>query len=425
MPYNKYFQMIRLLRNERRPLGELKNIQNAKLRRLIHHAYHHVPFYRDRFKKINLSPEDIQTTADLRKIPVIDKKDFHKADPAELIDRRISNVKDLVDLHTSGSSGQPLEFYADRKCNQIRKAQFLRPYITNGQGLFDRVVWFRSRPQNNKTLYQKFGLLRDHQVPSSLEPEAHIQVIRKMRPTVIRGYSSILQLLASIILTENIHIHSPRIIFSDSELLDNKARRKIEQAFRSAVIDIYGTYETDNAAYECRCHEGYHMAVDCVVMEFIKNGRSASPGEEGEIVVTVLDNFAFPFIRYNLHDLASYTDEPCSCGRTFPLMKMIAGRTCDYAVRQNGSKISSTALIRHFWQSGRDIHEYQIIQENQALFSVLIVPSKTYSAEAGAKIEKGLQSDLPGAAIAIHLVDQIKREASGKLMTFKKNNGSS
>jgi phenylacetate-CoA ligase len=241
-----------------------------------------------------------------------------------------------------------------------------------------------------------------------------------LQPTVIKGYSSILQLLASKILAENISVPSPRIIFSDSELLGNDARCKIELAFRSKVIDIYGAYETDNAAYECHRHEGYHMAIDCLVMEFMQDGRSVKPGEEGEIVVTVLDNYAFPFIRYNMHDLATYTDTPCSCGRTFPLMKMIGGRTYDYVVKQNGARVSSTALVRHFWQSGNYIHEFQIIQESHASFSVLIVPTKLYSAEITAIIAKGLESDLPGAAINIHLVDQIKREASGKFMSFKK-----
>jgi phenylacetate-CoA ligase len=420
MMNNKYFHMLRLLHNERKPLGELKDIQNVKLRRLIYHAYHHVPFYRDRFKKINLSPEDIQTTDDLYKIPIIDKMDFHKSNPADIVDHRIKNVKALVNLHTSGSSGQPLAFYADRKYNQIRKSQFLRPYITNGYGLFDRAVWFRSRPQTKRTWYQKMGFFRDHQISSNLEPDAHVQCIHMIEPTVIKGYSSILQLLASKILAENIFVPSPRLIFSDSELLGNEARRKIELAFRSNVIDIYGTYETDNAAYECHRHEGYHMSIDCLVMEFIQDGRSVNPGEEGEIVVTVLDNYAFPFIRYNMHDLAAYTDTPCSCGRTFPLMKMIAGRTYDYALKQNGVRVSSTTLMRHFWQWGNYIHEFQIIQEGLASFSVLIVPAQSYSDEITAKITKGLESDLLGAAINVHLVDQIKREASGKFLSFQK-----
>ena len=73
-------------------------------------------------------------------------------------------------------------------------------------------------------------------------------------------------------------------------------------------------------------HNGYHVAIDSVIMEFLKDNKPVKPGGEGEIVVTVLNNFAMPFIRYNLHDMGSFSSKPCSCGRTFPLMTQIKGR---------------------------------------------------------------------------------------------------
>jgi phenylacetate-CoA ligase len=416
---NKYFHMLRLVKNERRPLDELYDAQNVKLRRLIHHAYRHVPFYRDRFKKIRLSPDDIRTADDLYKIPIIDKKDFHQSDVRDLVDQRIQKIEKLVTLHTSGSSGETLTFFADQSYNQLRKAQFLRPYITNGIGLFDRAVWFRSRPQKKRAFYQHVGIFRDHQIFSSLEPDLQIKLVQQIKPSVIKGYGSTLQLMASKMGEANMAVPSPRLIFTDSEFLSKESRLKIEQAFRSEIVDIYGTYETENVAYECHMHEGYHMAIDCVIMEFIKDGKQVKPGEEGEIVFTVLDNYAFPFIRYNIHDLASYKDTPCSCGRTFPLMGIVTGRTNVYAVKPNGDPVSSTTLIRHFRNSGKYIHEFQLIQELNDLFSVLIVPSNYYSGEIVTKIAECLQQDLAGATIRIHLVDEIKREESGKFQSFK------
>ena len=161
------------------------------------------------------------------------------------------------------------------------------------------------------------------------------------------------------------------------------------------------------------------MAIDCVIMEFLKKGNPVKPGEVGEIVFTVLDNYTFPFIRYNIHDLAAYTDRPCSCGRTFPLMKIIAGRMYDYAKKSDGTKISSTPLTSHMWFLGKYIHEFQVIQEDIDQFSVLIVPTKFYSDKAAKKVEKDIYKNFPKAKIKIHLVDQIKREASGKFIGFK------
>ena len=411
--------MLRLMRNEKRPLAELRNIQNEKLRRLIDHAYHHVPFYRERFKKINLHPDDIRTIDDLQKIPVIDKDDFHQSENSDLIDKKIKNIDQLITLHTSGSSGKTLHFFADHGYNQIRKAQFLRPYLTNGNGLFDRVLWFRATPRSKQPFHERLGFLKTYQLDAGMDPLIQIKSIQTLKPAMMRGYGSTFHLMASKILEENISVPPPRIIFTDSELLSTASRRKIEKAFQTRVIDVYGTFETENVAYECHKHEGYHMAIDCVIMEFLKEGNPVKPGEVGEIVFTVLDNYTFPFIRYNIHDLAAYTDRPCSCGRTFPLMKIIAGRMYDYAKKSDGTKISSTPLTSHMWFLGKYIHEFQVIQEDIDQFSVLIVPTKFYSDKAAKKVEKGIYQNFPEAKIKIHLVDQIKREASGKFIGFK------
>ena len=419
MPGNKYFHMLRLMRNEKRPLAELRNIQNEKLRRLIDHAYHHVPFYRERFKKINLHPDDIRTIDDLQKIPVIDKDDFHQSENSDLIDKKIKNIDQLITLHTSGSSGKTLHFFADHGYNQIRKAQFLRPYLTNGNGLFDRVLWFRATPRSKQPFHERLGFLKTYQLDAGMDPLIQIKSIQTLKPAMMRGYGSTFHLMASKILEENISVPPPRIIFTDSELLSTASRRKIEKAFQTRVIDVYGTFETENVAYECHKHEGYHMAIDCVIMEFLKEGNPVKPGEVGEIVFTVLDNYTFPFIRYNIHDLAAYTDRPCSCGRTFPLMKIIAGRMYDYAKKSDGTKISSTPLTSHMWFLGKYIHEFQVIQEDIDQFSVLIVPTKFYSDKAAKKVEKDIYKNFPKAKIKIHLVDQIKREASGKFIDFK------
>ncbi|RJP84784.1 MAG: phenylacetate--CoA ligase family protein [Desulfobacteraceae bacterium] len=416
---NKYLHLIQLMRNERCPLEELRSIQNKKLKRLVRHAYHHIPFYRNQFRKINLHPDDIRTVDDLYKIPIIDKADFYKYPFSYFLDDRIKSFEKLIRINTSGSSGQILQFFVDQRYNQLRKAQFLRPYMTNGCGLMDRTVWFRGRPEAKQMLHQKLGLLKDHQFYSGLDPDFQIQLVQKIRPKVMRGYGSTFQLMASRILEKGIAVHSPRLIFTDSEMLNDNSRRKIETAFQAEVIDVYGTFETENIAYECRKHNGYHMAVDCVIMEFLKDGIPVKPGEEGEIICTVLDNFTFPFIRYNLHDLGSWLDRPCTCGRTFPLMKTISGRTSHYFKKRDGSKISSISITSHMWHLGQYIHEFQIIQKATDLFLLLIVPSCFFSEKIQKEIEKLMYKDFPYATIRIRLVDHIEREKSGKLLDFK------
>jgi len=225
--------------------------------------------------------------------------------------------------------------------------------------------------------------------------------------------------MASKIIEEQRTVHSPQIIFTDSEMLSTSSRLKITSAFQTDVIDVYGTFETENIAYECRKHNGYHIAVDCVIMEFLKDGIPVKPGEEGEIVCTVLDNYTFPFIRYNLNDRGTPLDNPCTCGRTFPLMKSIAGRAHHFIEKPDGSKNSSTSVIAHFWSLGKYIHEVQVIHQSFDLFIILIVPTKFYSEKIENGINHFMRKDFPYASIQIRMTDHIPREKSGKLLDFK------
>jgi phenylacetate-CoA ligase len=229
-----------------------------------------------------------------------------------------------------------------------------------------------------------------------------------------------LSLLAKKIIEENISIKKPRLIFTDSELLFPEMRENIKKAFNADVIDVYGTWETDNIGYECREHEGYHIAIDCVIMEFVKDEKPVNPNEEGEIVVTILNNFGMPFIRYNLFDVGSYNEQQCSCGRTFPLMNQINGRANDYMITEDGRKISFFA-VAHFDVMAPHVYEYKIIQEEVNLFNVYIVPSNSYNNEGRDFFVPVIKKFFPNAKININIVPAIKREISGKFRAFKSN----
>ena len=409
------------MRNERRSQDELINIQNTKLRRLIKHAYENVRFYRDIFQEIGLHPEDIKSVDDIHKTPIIDKNDFHQRPYSDLFDKRIKDKDRLVPINTSGSNGLSLRFYIDRNYDQLRKAQFFRPYLTNGRRVTDRVIWFSGREAAEKRWFQRLGLMREHKIYSGCNDDSQISMIKEIRPAIIKGYGSVIALLAAKIVEEHISITSPRIIFTDSELLTEQMRHTIEKVFNTEVIDIYGTFETDNIAYECSKHEGYHITTDCVIMEFLKDGKKTEAGEEGEIVCTVLDNFTMPFIRYNLHDIGSYTNKRCSCGRTFPLISIIGGRSADYLVDENHLKKSSSSLIAHFHSLATFIREFQVIQEEVTLFKVLVVPGRNFSKNIEQKIRETIWKEFPGVHVTITLVDKIKREKAGKFRAIVSN----
>jgi phenylacetate-CoA ligase len=414
---SKYINLPRCLLNERRSRDALIHLQTIGLQKLTAHAYATVPFYKKLFDDIRLHPEEIISLEDLKKIPVIDKKILAENTYDKLISRDY-NITNLLPVRTAGSNGSPYMFYIDYSFDQFRKAQFLRPYITNGRRLFDHSVLFSVYESARSKWYNRFGLLRESRIFSGDKIDLQIKKLLNIRPDIIQGYGSVLNLISINILEKNIEIKKPRLVFTDSELLMPDMRENIGKAFGTEVIDVYGTFETDNIAYECSKHEGYHIASDSVIMEFLKDNKPVEAGEEGEIVVTVLNNYAMPFIRYNLHDVGCFINKLCSCGRTFPLMNQIKGRSSDYMLAKDGRKFSVFNLGR-FASLAPNVYEYQIIQEDYNVFTVLIVPAETYNNEGELIIKPSIQKLFPDALINMELVSSIKREPSRKFKAFK------
>ena len=119
----------------------------------------------------------------------------------------------------------------------------------------------------------------------------------------------------------------------------------------------FGTF-----AWECQEHNGYHMDIESLCVEFIKDGEKVSPEEKADIIVTGLFNFTMPLIRYKIGDSGSFSSDLCPCGRGLPLMKIVEGRTDDFLILPSGTLISPRNI--NFLENVKGISEYRIIQKN-------------------------------------------------------------
>jgi phenylacetate-coenzyme A ligase PaaK-like adenylate-forming protein len=415
---SKYVNLIRLLRNERRSLDELINLQNIALRRLVRHAYNTTNFYKKLFDGHGVNPYDIRTIEDITKLPVIDKQILKQNSFDDLISKEYKDKK-LISITTSGSSGVMLKFFTDDAYDQFRKAQFLRPYITNGRRLFDRTIIFSAPKNSKKKWFQRMGFMPDNRVFYNTSTQEKLEAINRVKPAVIQGCGSVLNLLALEILENHYTIkEKPRLIFSDSEVLTSEMRESIQRAFGAPVYGIYGTYESDNIGYECSCKNGYHIALDCVIMEVLNEGKTSNFEGDGEVVLTILNNYTMPFIRYNLHDIGSFSKLSCRCGRSFPLLTEIKGRSDNYMITPNGKKLSFVNLGAYWHSLTNYVHEYQVIQKDPDNFSVFLVPNSNYNDTCREIITFEILKYFPNANIDIKLVQSIKRHGDGKFMTF-------
>ena len=131
------------------------------------------------------------------------------------------------------------------------------------------------------------------------------------------------------------------------------------RVFRCDAFDQYGCGEVEAIAMECASHEGLHVTEERVVLEL---------DDEDRVIVTDLDNLAFPFIRYRNGDQAIASDRTCSCGRQSPLLRKILGRTGDSICGPSGRRVHPeffTHLINETGISYRTrLRRYQVVQES-------------------------------------------------------------
>jgi phenylacetate-CoA ligase len=414
---NKYLTLVELLRNERRPAQELTDIQNRKLRLLVHHAYSRVPFYRNRFDSLGIRPEDIRSVADLAALPIVTKQDIIDEESGQVVDGSVP-ISRLVERCTSGSSGIPFRFFVGRGYDDFCKAQFLRPYFSNGRSIFDTAMRFSSNPSPPIKWYQRLGVMREHRIMSDSCGDEMLAKYRRVKPDVLIGYSSTISVLADALMADREQFHRPRIVFTDSEVLSDFARDRIRAAFRAPIIDVYGTFETDNIAWQCSDGAAYHYAADCVILETVREGQRVAFDEPGELVCTVLNSLTMPFIRYNIGDIVTLSSRSCTCGRTLPLISAIEGRAMDRLTLPDGSRVSATRIPHEFKFLYDVVQEFQVIQETIEEFTVAISARRDLTASERERVRNTIRSTHPQARVTVQSLDQKQRRGLGKQRLF-------
>ncbi len=408
--------LARMLHNESLTPGRLLANQVRQLRALVHHAAALVPFYRDLYATHGVRAESFNALSDLQSLPIVDKQALRAAGAAAI---SCEAPRDRVAISTSGSTGEPFEFQIDHGYDQWRKAQCLRPYLSNGQRLRDKVLRITDHPRLRVPWFSKLGLLREWQVACTSDAAQLVEVWRLLAPDVLQGYPSTLRLLAHHCLESGQRLSpAPRLVFTDSELLMPDARAMIEQAFGIPPIDIFGTFETDNIAFQCVARDGYHVAIDSVVLEIVRDGRPVPIGSEGEIVVTVLGNRTQPFIRYNLRDIGRLSTLRCGCGLPFPLLTVIQGRANDLIVLADGRRLTPEWFLGQIKDFVASIQQYQLRQTDIGRFELLIVPSRCCPEVDRAGVVNAVRSVLGDVQIELHLVAVIPPDRSGKRRFF-------
>jgi phenylacetate-CoA ligase len=415
------YYTFQLRRNQWKDLKELRKIQFKKIKTIIKHAYNHVPYYHRIFSFAGIKPDDIKTFEDLRKIPLVSKRDIQK-NYQDFITKGVDTSK-LPSRMTSGSTGIPLKLISDPYPSSGSSKY---PFFECGVRLRDNFVTVWGRGAKNVRWGAKYtwllGEISETVVPLFPE-EKLIKILRKIKPDVLSTFPSLLLTLAN----HDTSGINPRLIFTQGETVTQHCRDVCLKRFNVNPFETYGCVEFGTLAFECPQHFGLHILTDNVYVEFIdENREQVSPGERGEIVVTGLHYYVMPLIRYRIGDLGVPIDEQCQCGRSWPIIKSVEGRINDYLVLSNGRKISYLYIVRHsdpeLKKNPFCISQYQIVQElkNKIIFKA--VKGKKFDYETLERIKCRLEAAFArqgeNLEVIIQLVDEIPMGKTGKRRIF-------
>ncbi len=412
--------LAELKRTERSSLAALEELQAECLRKLIRHAYENVPYYRRVFEERHLTPPDIQTPADLYKLPVLTKQAVRKhAD--DLRARNVSRHQYWIG-RTGGSTGIPLKLLLDRSCILFDHALIRRLWSWAGYEPGDRVVILRGLtlvpPNEHRGTYWRYDwgenkiYLSGFHLSSEVMP-VYVQKLREWKPKFIAGYPSCVFTLARFMEHAGEQIPA-QAIFTSSEKLTELERSVIERQFQCKVWDRYGTGERLAVTQQCE-YGAYHQNVESGILQVDSPlGQPAAVGQKGMLIQTGLTNFSMPLIRYAIGDIGSLVNGKCPCGRGLPLAGPVEGRKDDVIVTAEG-RLMPRAGLDQIYEFVQNIERCQLVQRRVGEVIIRVQPRPGFNHADSEELVRQLRKRLGvGTTIGIEPVERLELTATGK-----------
>ncbi|WP_353095570.1 phenylacetate--CoA ligase family protein [Tissierella praeacuta] len=410
-----------LLKSEKLDSTRLKKLQEDKLRKLLMECIENIPAYKKYDYLLDEIKSDVKSA--FLKFPVLNKVDFRN-NSEDFLNSTIPRSK-LIPNITGGSTSEPVKFFMDRHTVEYYEAARWRGLSWWGITPGSRSIMLWGNPlELNQTQQRKYRMkerwLKNRIIiPAySLKPEymgEYMDIMVKFKPEYLYGYASALYAFASLMIQQKLELPLKlKAVISTSETLHDFQREVIEKAFKCPVVNEYGARDGGILAYQCPCGN-MHISAENAILEVVepKTFKPLPSGESGILLVTDLNNFSMPRLRYQIGDRAIVSDKNCECGIGLPILEKIDGREDDMFVTADGGLIHGH-IFNHISRSIDAIQKFQIIQYSPLHAELKIIKREGYDGKEIDKFISGVKELLPKATIDVEFVDDIPVTASGK-----------
>ncbi|MDO9042604.1 MAG: phenylacetate--CoA ligase PaaK [Desulfocapsaceae bacterium] len=403
------------------PRVGLESIQLTRLKHLVARVYDTVAPYRAKMDAASVKPTDIQTLADLQKLPFTVKDDLRDNYPFGLFTVPMDQV---VRVHaSSGTTGKPTVVGYTKKDIETWAGVMARAMTCAGATSRDMI--------HNAYGYGLFtGGLGAHYGAERLgatvipvsggNTKRQITIMQDFRSSVLMATPSYALNLADAMAELGVDPKTLalRVGIFGAEPWSENMREEVQRKLNIKAVDIYGLSEVMGPGVAMQCLEtdrGMHIFEDHFLPEIIDpdTGEVLPPGEQGELVFTTLTKEAFPLIRYRTKDITRLIHEQCACGRTMIRMEKITGRTDDMLIIRGVNVFPSQVEHVLMGVEGVEPH-YQIVvsrEGNMDTMAVKVEVSEAIFSDEVKNLEKLTRKiqadikDLLGVTCKVQLVE--------------------
>lgn len=407
--------------------SEVEALRVERLRRLLRHCKQHVPFYREAFAESGFDPDELQSVADLVAVPFASKEEFRK----DYRRFHAEGERRPVDTwNSSGSTGQPFTHSLDKNSttrNTFAALIRARRWWGIEDGDREMSIWsvasdasgtWRGRWKAFKRRHSwmlRNILLVDCYDLDERQMRAYYERLLRFQPLSARCISS--GLYRFCVLLEQFGLDGRALGIKNAiytgEAFPDVQKEAVERILGCRAINEYGCSELGIMAFECP-EGGIHLSHENHVFEFLKDGEPAAPGEPAELVVTNLNNFVAPYVRYRVGDLVVPSDRSCPCGRTMPLIESISGRTSS-TIRTPSGVVVHGLFFAHLFDEQPAIDRFRVVQRTLHELRIEVTSNETLPREVLQDVERNCSKTMgEGVEVKVEQVADLGLVRSGK-----------
>lgn len=400
---------------------ELETLQKKNLEKLLLYTVKNVPKY----KTVNLIGNDPDMW--LKKFPILTKEDI-RVDLDNLISKK-SNKKKLIAYSSSGSSGIQSTVFMNKKEQSIIRGILTHWWEWTGYNIGAPIIQTGITPNRGFLKSIKDILFNTIYVNAFSHSEKQLEELavklkNRSNTFYFAGYASSLNVVSEYFLKKNLNVKLKAVISFGDKLFESY-KKNIKCAFDCEVYDNYACNEGFLIASQKDLEYKYIMSPHVYLEILDNNNNPVLDGETGNVVVTRLDCFSMPLIRYRIGDLAIKLPKenyPENRDFKYPLLQKIVGRETDIIYLPNNEKMvvhSFTGIFEYI----PEIKQFQVVQDNISCITINFIKSDSYTKDILKKVTGKLQEYIRDKEFIINYkeVSQILPSKSGKPQIIKNN----